>query len=289
MSAGIYLIICTSNGARYVGSSKDVSVRKHTHWYSLRTGKSHNVHMQNAWNKYGASSFAFEILEIVTDPSTITNREQYWIDLIQPEFNKAKTATSGFTSLGHSDETKLRLANIQRQRMQSPDLRQRLRDAATEQNKTQGNGAKGKPVSEERKQKLREANKRQFSDPQSRARHSQLAKDAMTSEVRDKIRQAKLGIKQTPDVIETRRRALTQAWADLPPEQRAERVAIVGAATSAARAKHYKGFVAPDGTIYRDVYNLRAFCREHGLLDSQMTQVASGKRNHHKGWRKLLS
>lgn len=287
MNAGVYLILCTSNGDRYIGSSKDIATRKHNHWYNLRTGKSHNVHMQNAWNKYGPDSFTFEVLEIVTDVSSLTGREQYWIDLIRPEFNKAKTATSGFTALGHSEETRLKLANIQRSRMQSSVLRQRLRDAATEQNRTKGNGSKGKPVSEERKHKLREANKRQFSTPESRTRHSQIMKSVMTPDVGEKIRQSKLGLKATDETKQQMATSQRKRWESYSPEERAARTATTSASVSAAKAKHYHGFIAPDGTIYRDVYNMRAFCAKHGLSDAHMAQVSRGKRNHHRGWVRL--
>lgn len=49
-------------------------------------------------------------------------------------------------------------------------------------------------------------------------------------------------------------------------------------------AKSYQGFVAPDGTVYRDIYNLKAFCLEHDLSLSKMSLVNSGQRPSHKGW-----
>ena len=49
--------------------------------------------------------------------------------------------------------------------------------------------------------------------------------------------------------------------------------------------KIYTGFLAPDGiTIYRVVYNLTAFSKEHGLSRPKMCLVAQGKRLSHKGW-----
>ena len=52
-----------------------------------------------------------------------------------------------------------------------------------------------------------------------------------------------------------------------------------------ALAKTYPGFVGPDDTIYENVFNISAFCREHGLQVSSMCNVASGEAYHHKGWR----
>lgn len=43
-------------------------------------------------------------------------------------------------------------------------------------------------------------------------------------------------------------------------------------------------FLSPDGELY-EVLNIRAFCREHGLHQSYMSQIASGKRYQYKGWK----
>jgi hypothetical protein len=51
-----------------------------------------------------------------------------------------------------------------------------------------------------------------------------------------------------------------------------------------SRAKHYK-FTSPNGESI-DVFNLSKFCRENGLNQGRMCNVANGKRNHHKGWTK---
>jgi hypothetical protein len=58
----------------------------------------HNTHsspfLQNVVNKYGLNGLRFEILEVVDskDRNTIVEREQYYIDLIQPQYNMSKTA-----------------------------------------------------------------------------------------------------------------------------------------------------------------------------------------------------
>lgn len=52
-----------------------------------------------------------------------------------------------------------------------------------------------------------------------------------------------------------------------------------------AVSKTYAGFVGPDGTIYAPIVNLCAFCREHGLHDGHMQEVATGKRRTFNGWR----
>ncbi len=73
----------------------------------------------------------------------------------------------------------------------------------------------------------------------------------------------------------------TQRWGD--PEYKASHPNPTAVAV-AARMKTYPGFVAPDGTAYRNVHNLRAFCREHELDPSTLSAVVRGKWAHHKGW-----
>lgn len=51
-----------------------------------------------------------------------------------------------------------------------------------------------------------------------------------------------------------------------------------------ANAKNYT-FIDPSG-ISTSVYNLAEFCKEHQLTHSAMSQVSTGKREQHKGWRK---
>ena len=43
-------------------------------------------------------------------------------------------------------------------------------------------------------------------------------------------------------------------------------------------------FIAPDGTIYRDVINLHAFADKYHLSTPHLLNVAQGKRSHHQHW-----
>lgn len=51
-----------------------------------------------------------------------------------------------------------------------------------------------------------------------------------------------------------------------------------------AQAKRLHLVISPEGEEII-VKNLTQFCREHGLLQSSLQRVASGKRVHHKGWK----
>lgn len=45
-----------------------------------------------------------------------------------------------------------------------------------------------------------------------------------------------------------------------------------------------KRVISPNNTVY-EISNIRAFCREHNLHNGSFTEVLSGKRKSHKGWK----
>lgn len=117
----IYLIMCTATGKRYVGSASLVVQRWSRHRQDLRANKHGNPHLQNAWNRYGEASFAFTELECVLDKSRLLEAEQWWLDLLEPEFNVHKKAAS---PLGrkHSEETKRRMSEARKRYCASHDM-----------------------------------------------------------------------------------------------------------------------------------------------------------------------
>jgi group I intron endonuclease len=64
------------------------------------------MYIYKAILKHGHSNFSLEILEYC-EPSKVLEREQYYIDLLKPEYNILKTAGS---SLGntHSEDSNLK-------------------------------------------------------------------------------------------------------------------------------------------------------------------------------------
>src|SRR6266498_3849773 len=87
MTQGIYLVTCTENRRRYVGSSWDIEYRWMKHRSLLNTGRHFNPWMQHSWDKYGPDSFEFAVIEEVVDRDQLRTREQHWIDLLHPDFN----------------------------------------------------------------------------------------------------------------------------------------------------------------------------------------------------------
>jgi len=92
--------------------------------YITRTSKSSNI--CRALLKYGYSAFQLEILEYC-ETSLVILREQYYIDLINPEYNILKVAGSLF-GYKHSPETLKNLADIAKNR--SAETIAKLREAA---------------------------------------------------------------------------------------------------------------------------------------------------------------
>jgi len=93
----------------YVGSSINLSVRMYT-YYSLRSLAKSNRPIDRALLKYGFSSFTLEILEYC-DKDNVLEREQYYLDLIKPEYNIVKTAGST-TGYKHTPESLEKMRNF---------------------------------------------------------------------------------------------------------------------------------------------------------------------------------
>jgi group I intron endonuclease len=76
----IYRITCVENGKFYIGSTVNRSQRWSRHRRELRLGQHKNQSLQASWNKYGESSFIFEVVEEVPDVLQLMAVEQRWLD-----------------------------------------------------------------------------------------------------------------------------------------------------------------------------------------------------------------
>lgn len=89
---GIYPWINKINGSTYIGSSVNISVTMYT-YYSLRCLAKSNRPIDRALLKYGFSNFTLEILEY-SDKDNVLKREQYYMDLVKPQYNIVEIAGS---------------------------------------------------------------------------------------------------------------------------------------------------------------------------------------------------
>jgi group I intron endonuclease len=140
--AGIYCWTNKINGKKYVGSSVDL-YRRFMQYYNIKylTRASEFSLICKALLKHGYSNFQLEILEYC-DPSEVILREQYYIDLLNPEYNILKVAGSSF-GYKHTIESLKKMSDIAKNR--SEETKAKWREAAL-----------GRIHSEETKAKLRE-------------------------------------------------------------------------------------------------------------------------------------
>lgn len=122
--SGIYVICCLVNRKRYIGSSGALKNRKKSHWHALERNKHHNPILQAAWNKHGAVNFSYEVVERCA-LSALLEREQWWIDNDNPEFNVLKVAGSA-RGYKWSDEAKRRSSERHRGKIISEETRKKI-------------------------------------------------------------------------------------------------------------------------------------------------------------------
>lgn len=118
--AGVYAIVNTVNGRRYVGSSIKIGKRWADHRRQLRYGAHDSVALQRAWNKYGPSAFRIEVLEAVSGGSSdLLAREQFFINSSESSYNANPIAGKPPSWAGrcrgpHKPETRERISRTKR-------------------------------------------------------------------------------------------------------------------------------------------------------------------------------
>jgi group I intron endonuclease len=241
---GAYCIRNLSNGKVYVGGAyKSFDHRCGLHLRDLRRGKHHNRHLQAAWNKYGESSFVFEILERCS-PELVEMVEQWWIDSLKATsengYNLSPTAGSTL-GVKHSDQARqnMSVAHIgkspsaeQRERMiaslrargATPEFRAKmtvvnretsLRPEVIENRRRMGEKRVGIPLTDEHKEKIRAAQVGKVIPEETRKKISdaQIGK-VLTEEHRRNIGKALLGKKMSESRLAATRLAKSKLVGD---------------------------------------------------------------------------
>lgn len=161
----IYRIRNIISGRSYVGSAHHGGPRWNSHRHLLRCGKHHSPPLQHSWNKHGADSFVFEVLEKVDDTSDLLRREQYWIDAL-------RTADP---DIGFNVSP---VAGTRRGVRQPPSVAAKLRDVhsgkpkSSDHRKKIGDANRGRKMSIEQRAVVSDAVSTRFSDPGERQRQS---------------------------------------------------------------------------------------------------------------------
>jgi group I intron endonuclease len=164
MDCAIYTIKNLDNAKMYVGSSKEIERRKTNHWYQLSHGKHINPHLQNAWNKHGEHAFVFSILEVIDDPSYLSEREQWWLDHLTPfdeyGYNIRKDASDGRRGTINPEEVRRKISATLTGRERSKEHCQNIAKARTGVSRKGMKG--GWKHSEETKARMGEARKGKY-------------------------------------------------------------------------------------------------------------------------------
>lgn len=93
--SGIYKL--TISGKNYIGSSISCRNRLWCHKQELNKNKHYSKYLQNCFNKYGKKNLYFEIIykwDIPPSQKELLEKEKYFIDLLNPEFNSILDPTT---------------------------------------------------------------------------------------------------------------------------------------------------------------------------------------------------
>lgn len=249
MTCGVYEIVNKVNGKRYVGSSVSIEGRWAQHRSSLRHKKHHSPYLQRAWDKYGGDMFEWNVITECQE-CDVLSIEQSEIDN-KSEYNIAPLAGR---SSGHrwTEEQKLAHSKSKREYFSTPENRRKL-----DENRSRHN-------TDEVRSAISAGTIRGQSDPSVRKRMSDAGKANWTDE-----RKAAASIIAKEKI------------------SRPEHIAAIISANSGVKNSNYNhtiyNFTHPEhGDVDCTQWDLR---KKYGLRHSNLSQVCSGQKGSHKGWR----
>lgn len=103
---GVYKLINKLNGKFYLGSSKNLSIRKVRHFSDLIKNRHHSILLQNDFNNQKLEDFEFVIIE---ECENYKELEQKLLDSLDwnNSYNISKNSKAGFTIFNHPDKEKI--------------------------------------------------------------------------------------------------------------------------------------------------------------------------------------
>jgi group I intron endonuclease len=268
---GIYQIHCKLNGKIYIGSAVNLHARWGLHRRRLRQKTHHNIHLQQAWNKYGEENFEFSVLELV-EVSALLQAEQTWIDktgcadrkigfnifpLAGSPGNTFVQVWEGFVDPDGNEVTIKNLFDFCRQNGLDFPSMHRLAKGRSKLKSYKGWTHKN---SVRRRDYVKTYDG--FIDPGGQPVGTVTNLAAFCREY---------GLDKTHMVaVANGRLGSHRGWTHQAGKKKLE-------------PKKYTGFIAPDGKRLI-ITNLKAFCQQQGLSVVHMHKVKSGQRKSHKGW-----
>ncbi len=141
---GIYKIKNKLNNKFYIGSASyknGILKRLRYHKLTLLNNSHSNKHLQSVVNKYGIENFIITVLEFC-EPEKCIEREQYYLDLLNPEYNILKFARIAKGCI-LSEEARNKISSSKKELYSNPEERIKM-----------SNILKGRIFSDETKQKM---------------------------------------------------------------------------------------------------------------------------------------
>jgi group I intron endonuclease len=181
--SGIYCIENKLNHKKYIGQTKQKFIKRYWyHLWSLRNGNHFNKKLLNSFNKNNEDDFIFYMVEEEYDVDKINELEKKYIK----EFN---TIESGYNiSEGGQEQHLVQYVSAESRKKVGQLNKERMT---------------GKKLSEETKQRMREASHHQRQSEDGRRRISEAMKNRIVSdETKEKLRNANIGSKSPVAVLD---------------------------------------------------------------------------------------
>ncbi|MBS1814433.1 MAG: GIY-YIG nuclease family protein [Acidobacteria bacterium] len=87
---GIFSVICSVTGEKWVGSSKNLGAQKNSIWFQLNHGNFRIASLQSAWKQHGEQAFLYEVVETLPEDipelsleDTLKERRSAWAAALQ--------------------------------------------------------------------------------------------------------------------------------------------------------------------------------------------------------------
>ena len=128
---GVYRWNNTITGKSYVGSSISLSGRFRVYYslsYLNRKVEKGSSAIYSAFLKYGYSNFSLDILEYCK-PDELISREQYYIDVLKPEYNILEIAASRLGTK-QTEQTKKLISKALKGRLFSKESKTKMQEVA---------------------------------------------------------------------------------------------------------------------------------------------------------------
>jgi len=177
-NCGIYKITNTTTGGFYIGQSNNLKRRGQHHFNELQRGVHYSTHMQNAFNRYGKDCFIFTII-LYCEPEELTYYEQSLVDLYDPPYNTCKECVISVKGVKRTEEMNQKRSELFKGHSVSEQAKQKMRDAwktrlpATEETRNKMSQSQLKRThSEETKLKMANTRKQYWESNENRERQS---------------------------------------------------------------------------------------------------------------------